>query len=1610
MDWSFRDFDYDSLHEEQRHGGRRRPSPGKVTLTSGLPPRIHRKASSDQRPSASAADSLERASQSSGEPLPAALRESLEQLSGSDLSGVRAHTGPASAEAAKSIHAHAYTTGRDIHFAAGRYEPHGKAGQRLIAHEVAHTLQHGSASSADAGSTRISDPGDAHEQVADEFGGLFEKHHSEGVSADSSSPWPRDRSNNGAMARPGPGMARMATISRSPEPMISRHPADPGSAGSGAVSPEPSGSSQSAVDPEEAESVVADVLDHVAAILTGRERQGEEATTGAKGQEGRRAALDSMPESAVAVVREAVADKLGGQGDQAKKPASNAGGAARGREGGQEGGAAKKSAGDKSGDRKRDLLKRLPLDEIVSKVADVLGAGAGQPGEAAKAGKSAEAAGLRPDVRSGMQHSFGEDFSNVEVAEGGTAARHPGVDAVSESERISFAPGKLDQKSEKGRALIGEELAHVVQKRRGSVMRDDVDEAVDGGAAPANDQRVNKRDAGASALAEEEAQDVDAHEEKEDSDEGDARDASSEVEESEQPGEEAEQPGEGAESSEEGQEARGSQEGADGSAHVGESNAASESAPGAQPTGQAGGAAGAAGGSRAARSSGGPAGGRAAPDTSSLGGVVSSFMAQAPAAMGQAQARAEQAAGQSPADSEAGIDNAFTAPDQGSAAEVDGGVTGDESGDAMPEAGVAPQQAGAPERDRLEAEAKRAGANAARGQDAPVASGARAPEKQFGIGGWLRKKARGVGRGVKKLGGGVSRFSSSAWGKVKNARRSIGAFRNKVRGAISSGWNKLTSTLGKGASWVEGKFDKGLDWMRKNGGVVGRAAAWMLDFQRDFQKGVLKGAWGAVSGLASMAYHAGELINPAEWIFNPENNLGRLNTLKNIGGALLTKEGWSVIWDGIKTPFVTAWKKGDYGEAIGLGAFEIVSLIFGTKGLDKAAKAAKAARAASAVSKVGAGTRIVGKLTGGLQKLRAGLSAGFGKLRGKLAGLPGKMVGKAGRMLRSMGGKVRAVAARLGQKVRNKLGGIARAMRGRVSRLAGKIRGGLSRLLSRSPVGRILSKARGFLSRLPSIVRSLLGKLRGALSRIAGGARKIAAKVRGKLAGVARRGKAFARRMLNRSRKVLTRAKGWLSKKLGSTWKKLANAGKQLRSAAQRARQKVVGGARKLMGRVQQKISSVKQKLQQRWNRWLAERKKRKSKKDDGPEKDKDSRKDKDEGPGKNKSDKEKKKKKDDNKERARLRVAAGKGWRRARGATTKRVLKERRVESILRGVPVRRARLDVKVAGKQWKVRARWKGRSASSGSGWVGRDTQGKAWLAARSQERAHARAFQTAETRANEAIKAMAGKRKSPRDYYQGMKSKLKTIESDLTRKPLLDGIAMDIKENQNFATVFKENNKGDKSDDQLVYDVVISPNAKHKKISVNLPPNKYLATKTGGAKKSEFFKGPWDKIFQYQTRPYQRHTPPVHPVNQHYTNNRQVPEPTGNYHVAGQSTMSATKHTEHWRDRIDKERDEIKKRKKAEWLGANPGATELPTGVPRQHDAEAKREVEQKYGRMGWRELRLEHEVGPQWEGHHIEPVDWGGSNQSSNIIYLPHNQHKFYEPWFRDQKKAVRSVL
>jgi len=77
----------------------------------------------------------------SGQSLDANLQRSMGQAMGADFSGVKVHTDSQSDQLNQSIQAKAFTTGQDVFFRQGAYEPSSRGGQELIAHELTHVVQ-----------------------------------------------------------------------------------------------------------------------------------------------------------------------------------------------------------------------------------------------------------------------------------------------------------------------------------------------------------------------------------------------------------------------------------------------------------------------------------------------------------------------------------------------------------------------------------------------------------------------------------------------------------------------------------------------------------------------------------------------------------------------------------------------------------------------------------------------------------------------------------------------------------------------------------------------------------------------------------------------------------------------------------------------------------------------------------------------------------------------------------------------------------------------------------------------------------------------------------------------------------------------------------------------------------------------------------------------------------------------------------------------------------------------------------------------------------------------------------------------------------------------------
>jgi hypothetical protein len=102
---------------------------------------------------------------SSGKPLPGSVRAMFESRFARSFDNVRVHTDSRAALSARAIQAQAYAVGNNIVFGEGAYAPHSPAGQRLLAHELAHVAQQRLA--APPGNLRVGDAHDPAEHDAD---------------------------------------------------------------------------------------------------------------------------------------------------------------------------------------------------------------------------------------------------------------------------------------------------------------------------------------------------------------------------------------------------------------------------------------------------------------------------------------------------------------------------------------------------------------------------------------------------------------------------------------------------------------------------------------------------------------------------------------------------------------------------------------------------------------------------------------------------------------------------------------------------------------------------------------------------------------------------------------------------------------------------------------------------------------------------------------------------------------------------------------------------------------------------------------------------------------------------------------------------------------------------------------------------------------------------------------------------------------------------------------------------------------------------------------------------------------------------------------------------
>ena len=105
-----------------------------------MKPMVQRQANGGMAATADLETSINQA-RGGGQPLVDNIREPMEQAFGADFGGVKVHTDSHSDRLNRSIQARAFTTGQDIFFRQGEYNPGSRGGQELLAHELTHVVQ-----------------------------------------------------------------------------------------------------------------------------------------------------------------------------------------------------------------------------------------------------------------------------------------------------------------------------------------------------------------------------------------------------------------------------------------------------------------------------------------------------------------------------------------------------------------------------------------------------------------------------------------------------------------------------------------------------------------------------------------------------------------------------------------------------------------------------------------------------------------------------------------------------------------------------------------------------------------------------------------------------------------------------------------------------------------------------------------------------------------------------------------------------------------------------------------------------------------------------------------------------------------------------------------------------------------------------------------------------------------------------------------------------------------------------------------------------------------------------------------------------------------------------
>ncbi|MCI0396434.1 MAG: DUF4157 domain-containing protein [Chloroflexi bacterium] len=121
------------------------------------------------------------ADRGSGQELDEGIAGRAGSVMGRDFGDVKVHADSQADALSRQLGAKAFTTGKDIFFRAGAYNPTSGEGQQLISHELTHVAQQGATPPAVQGQMMVNDPNDQFEAEADNVAGVVMNQPDEGL-------------------------------------------------------------------------------------------------------------------------------------------------------------------------------------------------------------------------------------------------------------------------------------------------------------------------------------------------------------------------------------------------------------------------------------------------------------------------------------------------------------------------------------------------------------------------------------------------------------------------------------------------------------------------------------------------------------------------------------------------------------------------------------------------------------------------------------------------------------------------------------------------------------------------------------------------------------------------------------------------------------------------------------------------------------------------------------------------------------------------------------------------------------------------------------------------------------------------------------------------------------------------------------------------------------------------------------------------------------------------------------------------------------------------------------------------------------------------------------